>query len=326
VKRLVLLVSALCLAAGAAVAQDKYPSRPIKVLVPYAPGGAVDIVTRIVTEQMRQTLGQPFVVENKPGAYGILAVQDMARARPDGYTILFGNNNANVITPILYAKKFTIDYDRDVVPVARVADVPAFLIATKQDFPPTTFAEFIAYAKQNPGKLRFGSVGVGSFPQFDMEILSRRVGIEMTHLPNKNGASGMLNDLVRGDAHVAFLNVATSGPLARAGQLRPLAVVTEQRLPDYPDVPTLAELGFPTVGTLQWLALFAPSGVPKDVIETLHKAAVEAAASANVVDKLKLQVMRPAPSKSTAEAKTWIASEMDLWRKIVAEVKIELPD
>ena len=326
-KRLVLLlVSALCVAAGSAAAQDKYPSRPIKVLVPYAPGGAVDIVTRIVTERMRQTLGQTFVVANKPGAYGILAIQDMARARPDGYTIMFGNNNANVITPILYAKKFTIDYDRDVVPVARVADVPAFLIATRQDFPPTNFAEFVAYAKQSPGKLRFGSVGVGSFPQFDMEVLSRRLGIEMTHLPNKNGASGMLNDLVRGDAHVAFLNVATAGPLARAGQLRPLAAVTEQRLPDFPDVPTLAELGFANVGTLQWLALFAPSGVPKDVIETLHKAAVEAATSPNVVDKLKVQVMRPAPSKSTAEVKTWIASEMDLWRKIVAEVKIELPD
>src|SRR5579871_3136946 len=248
-----LLVSAVCLAAGAAAAQDKYPSRPIKVLVPYAPGGAVDIVARIVTEQMRQSLGQPFVIENKPGAYGILAIQDMARARPDGYTIMFGNNNANVITPILYAKKFTINYDRDVVPVARVADVPAFLIATMRDFPPTNFAEFVAYAKQNPGKLRFGSVGVGSFPQFDMEILSRRLGIEMIHLPNKNGATGMLNDLVRGDAQVSFLNLATSGPMVRAGQLRPLAVVTEQRLPEYPDVPTLAELGYPGVGTLQWL-------------------------------------------------------------------------
>jgi tripartite-type tricarboxylate transporter receptor subunit TctC len=326
VKRLVLLlVSCLCLAAGAA-AQEKYPSRPIKVLVPYAPGGAVDIVTRIVTEQMRQTLGQTFVIENKPGAYGILAIQDMARARPDGYTIMFGNNNANVITPILYAKKFTIDYDRDVIPVARVADVPAFLIATKQDFPPTNFAEFVAYAKKNPGKLRFGSVGVGSFPQFDMEILARRAGIEMIHLPNKNGATGMLNDLVRGDAQVSFLNLATSGPLVRAGQLRPLAVVTEQRLPEYPDVPTLAELGYPGVGTLQWLALFAPAGVPKDVIETLHKAAVAAATSPAVADKLKAQVMRPAPSQSTAEARAWLADEMALWRRIVAEVKIEMPD
>jgi tripartite-type tricarboxylate transporter receptor subunit TctC len=326
VKRLVvLLMAAVCVATGAA-AQDKYPSRPIKVLVPYAPGGAVDIVARIVTEEMRQILGQTFVIENKPGAYGILAIQDMARARPDGYTLMFGNNNANVITPILYARKFTIDYDRDVIPVARVADVPAFLVATKQDFPPTTLAEFIAYAKQNPGKLRYGSVGVGSFPQFDMEILSRRAGIELIHLPNKNGATGMLNDLVRGDAQVSFLNLATSGPMVRAGQLRPLAIVTAQRLPEYPDVPTLAELGYPGVGTLQWLALFAPGGVPADVIATLHKAAVAAATSPTVADKLKAQVMRPAPSKSTAEAKAWLADEMALWRRITAEVKIEMPD
>ncbi|HLH90838.1 MAG TPA: tripartite tricarboxylate transporter substrate binding protein [Xanthobacteraceae bacterium] len=324
-KRAFLLLTA-SLVASAALAQDKYPSRPIKVLVPYAPGGAVDIVTRIVTEQMRQTLGQPFVIENKPGAYGILAIQDMARARPDGYTLMFGNNNSNVITPILYAKKFTIDYDRDVIPVARVADVPAFLIVTRRDFPATSFAAFIAYAKQNPGKLRFSSVGVGSFPQFDMEILSRRAGIEMTHLPNKNGATGMLNDLVRGDAQVGFLNLATAGPMVRAGQLQALAVVTDKRLPEYPDVPTLAELGYPGVGTLQWLALFAPSGVPADVIETLHKTAVAAAASPTVVDKLEAQVMRVAPSASTAEAKTWLAGEMARWRKIIAEVKIEMPD
>src|SRR5882762_4381190 len=120
-----MIVSALCLVVGGhpAAAQDKYPAKPIKVLVPYAPGGAVDIVARIVTEQMRQTLGQPLVIE------------EMARARPDGYTLMFGNNNANVITPILYAKKFTIDYERDVVPVARVADVPAFVVATSQNFP-----------------------------------------------------------------------------------------------------------------------------------------------------------------------------------------------
>jgi len=323
-----ILILALCLGVGAGVAaaQDKYPARPIKVLVPYAPGGAVDIVTRIVTEEMRQTLGVPFVVENKPGAYGILAIQDMARAAPDGYTLMFGNNNSNVITPILYAKKFTIDYDRDVKPVARVADVPAFIVATMRDFPPTNFAEFIAYAKQNPGKVRYGSVGVGSFPQFDMEILARRAGIELSHIPNRNGASGMLNDLVRGDTQVGFLNLATSGPMVQAGQLRPFAMVTAQRLPEYPDVPTLTELGYPGVGTLQWLAIFAPAGVPPDVIATLHQAAVAAVASPTVVAKLKAQVMRPAATRSTAEAKTWLADEMTLWRKITAEVKIEMPD
>ena len=326
-KRIVwMLVAALCVAAGTAAAQDKYPVRPIRVLVPYAPGGAVDIVARIVTEDMRQTLGQPFVIENKPGAYGILAIQDMARAAPDGYTLMFGNNNANVITPILYAKKFTINYERDVIPVARVADVPAFLIATRQNFPPTTFAEFIAYAKQNPGQVRYGSVGVGSFPQFDMEILARRAGVELSHIPNRNGASGMLNDLVRGDTQVGFLNLATSGPMVQAGKLRALAMVTEKRLPEYPDIPTLTELGYPDVGTLQWLALFAPGAVPKDIVATLHKAAVAAATSPAVVEKLKAQLMRAVPTASPEDAKAWLASEMALWRKIVAEVKIEVPD
>ena len=323
-----LLVSALCVVIGAhpAAAQDKYPAKPIKVLVPYAPGGAVDIVARIVTEQMRQTLGQPFVIENKPGAFGILAIEEMARARPDGYTLMFGNNNSNVITPVLYGKKFTIDYERDVVPVARVADVPAFVVATSQNFPPKSFAEFLAYAKRNTGKVRYGSVGVGSFPQFDMEILARRAGLELIHIPNKAGASGMLNDLVSGDTQVGFLNLATAGPMVRAGQLRPLAMVTEKRLPEYPDLPTLTELGYPGIGTLQWLAIFAPSGVSKEVIATLHKAAADAAAAPGVVDKLKVQMMRAVPTSSPEDAKAWLAGEMTLWRKIVDEVKIDLPE
>ena len=323
-----LLVSALCVVIGAqgGAAQDKYPAKPVKVLVPYAPGGAVDIVARIVTEQKRQTLGQPFVIENKPGAFGILAIEEMARARPDGYTLMFGNNNANVITPILYRKKFTIDYERDVVPVARVADVPAFVVATSQNFPPKSFAEFLAYAKQNTGKVRYGSVGVGSFPQFDMEILAHRAGLELIHIPNKAGASGMLNDLVSGDTQVGFLNLATAGPMVRAGQLRPLAMVTEKRLPEYPDLPTLTELGYPGIGTLQWLAIFAPSGVSKDVIATLHKAAADAAAAPGVVDKLKVQMMRAVPTSSPEDAKAWLAGEMTLWRKIVDEVKIDLPE
>ncbi len=323
-----LLVSALCVVIGAqgGAAQDKYPAKPVKVLVPYAPGGAVDIVARIVTEQMRQTLGQPFVIENKPGAFGILAIEEMARARPDGYTLMFGNNNANVITPILYRKKFTIDYERDVVPVARVADVPAFVVATSQNFPPKSFAEFLAYAKQNTGKVRYGSVGVGSFPQFDMEILAHRAGLELIHIPNKAGASGMLNDLVSGDTQVGFLNLATAGPMVRAGQLRPLAMVTEKRLPEYPDLPTLTELGYPGIGTLQWLAIFAPSGVSKDVIATLHKAAAEAAAAPGVANKLEVQMMRAVPTSSPEDAKAWLAGEMTLWRKIVDEVKIDLPE
>jgi tripartite-type tricarboxylate transporter receptor subunit TctC len=325
-RRAVLLLSILCLFAGAASAQDKYPSRPIKVIVPYAPGGAVDIVARIVTEQMRVALGQPFIIENKPGAFGILGLEELARAKGDGYTLMFGNNNANVITPILYPNKMRIEVEKDIVPVARVADLPGFLIAGMKNFPPANFAELVAYAKQNPGKVRYSSVGVGSFPQYDMEILARRAGLDLVHIPNKAGASGMLNDLVSGDAQVAFLNAATPAAMIRAGQLRPLAVITEQRMPDYPQVPTLAELGFPGIGTVQWLAIFAPSGVPPAVIATIHKAAVEAVAAAAVEEKFKAQSLRAMPSASPEEAKAFVQGEVALWKKITAEVKIDLPD
>ena len=325
-RRIAMLASILCLAVSAAHAQDSFPVRPVKVIVPYAPGGAVDIVARIVTEQMRQALGQPFVIENKPGAFGILGLEELARAKADGYTLMFGNNNANVITPILYPGKMRINAEKDIVPVARVADLPGFLIATMKSFPPTNFAEFIAYAKQNPGKVRFSSVGVGSFPQYDMEILARRAGLQLVHIPNKAGASGMLNDLVSGDAQVAFLNVATPASMIRAGQLRPLAVITEKRMPDYPDVPTLAELGFPGIGTVQWLAIFAPSGVAPGVIETIHKAATEAVGSPAVLEKFKAQSLRAVPTGSPDEARQFVRAEFDLWNRITREVKIDLPE
>ena len=317
----------LCLAAfGGAAAQDKYPSRPVKVLVPYAPGGAVDIITRIVTEPMRQILGQTFVVENKPGALGIIALDELARAKPDGYTILFGNVNSNAITPVLYKKKMTFDYQRDITTVARLADVPGFLVATTKDFPPKTFAEFIAFAKKNPGKVRYSSVGVGSFPQYDMEILARKAGIDVLHIPNKAGAAGSLQDLATGDAQVGFVNLATAGGLVRSGQLRALAIITDERSPDYPDVPTMKELGYPGIGTLQWLAAFAPAKTPKAEIETLHRAMIEAMALPAVQANLKKQNMRAIPSTSAADAQTWLESEIANWQRITTEIKVDLAD
>src|SRR5262249_14895570 len=200
-KRLcVLLLSAFCLVlSGAAMAQDKYPSKPVRVVLPYAPGGATDIITRVVGEQLRQILGQPFVVENKPGAFGILAIEEMAKSKPDGYTLMVGNVSTNAITPVLYKDKFKIDFEKDVVSVDRLATLPSFFIVTAKDFPVKTLAEFIDYAKKNPGKVRYNSAGIGSFPHFDMEIFARRAGIDIVHIPVKAGAAGMINDLVNGD-------------------------------------------------------------------------------------------------------------------------------
>src|SRR6476646_8080949 len=277
-KRLTLaVISALAVALGQpAVAQDKYPSKPVKIVVPYAPGGGTDITARLFGDHMKNSLGQQFVVENKSGAFGMLAIEEMARSKPDGYTLMVGNVSTNAITPILFKKKFNIDFEKDVVSVARLDIYPSFIIATTTNFNVKSIAELVAEAKKNPGKVRYTSAGVGSFPHFDMEVFARRAGVEMNHIPNKTGAAGMLNDLVVGDAQVAFINSASSAAMIKAGKLRPLAVVAEPRVAGYPDVPTMAEAGFKDVGTLHWQSMLAPAAAPKPVIETLFKAIVEA--------------------------------------------------
>jgi len=243
-KRLTVLLLLVFACGTAASAQDKYPSKLIKVVVPFGPGSATDIVMRIVGEHMRPILGQPVVIENKPGAFGILAIEEMARSRPDGYTLQIGNPGTNVLAPIIYKKKFKIDYDKEVILVTRLSEVPLVLGATTKDFPPKTYAEFIAYAKANPGKVRYASVGIGSNNHYDMEAFAQWAGIVLAHLPNKGGGAAITNDLVTGDAHVALLNAASSMGVVKAGQVRALAVMSDQRVPEYADVPTLTELGY----------------------------------------------------------------------------------
>jgi tripartite-type tricarboxylate transporter receptor subunit TctC len=322
-----LLLSTLALAIGGpASAQDKYPSKPVKIVVPYAPGGGTDITARIFGDHMKNGLGQQFVVENKPGAFGILAIEEMARSKPDGYTLMIGNVSTNAITPILFKKKFNIDFEKDVVSVARMDIYPSFIIATTTNFNVKSIAELVAEAKKNPGKIRYTSAGVGSFPHYDMEIFARRAGVEMNHIPNKTGAAGMLNDLVVGDAQVAELNAATSAAMIKAGKLLPIAVVAEQRLKDYPDVPTLAEAGFPGVGTLHWQSMLAPAATPKPVIDTLFKAIVEASKQPALKEAFDKQLVSIKVSDSPDEAKTWLKGELDAWRKITSEVKIDLAE
>jgi tripartite-type tricarboxylate transporter receptor subunit TctC len=323
-----ILLSALCLAVGAgtAAAQDKYPSKPVKIIVPYAPGGATDIVSRILGEQLRVILGQSFVTENKPGAFGIVGIEEMARARPDGHTLFIGNVTTNAITPIVHATKFSISYEKDVVPVARLVDIPAFIVVSTKDFAPKTLAEVIALAKQNKGKVRYGHVGVGSYPHYDTEVFSRRAGIEMNAIPNKAGASGVLKDMATGDVQVSFLNVASSGPMIKAGQIKPVALINPTRLPEYPDVPTMAELGFKDVGTMAWQSMLAPAGTPKEVLETLNKAILQAMESPQVKDAFGKQYFNIVPTRSVDEAKAFLEQEIALWKKTTDEIKIDLAE
>ncbi len=197
-KRISLALLSIAVLTGipAAQAQDKYPSRPIKVEVPFGAGSATDIVIRIVGDQLRHELGQQIVVENKPGAFGILAIEEMVKARPDGYTLQVGNPGTNVLTPIIYKDKFKIDYDKEVVMVSRLGEVPLILAATNKDFAPKNYGEFIALAKANPGKVRYASVGVGSNNHYDTEAFAQWAGLKLIHIPNKGGGAAITNDLV----------------------------------------------------------------------------------------------------------------------------------
>jgi tripartite-type tricarboxylate transporter receptor subunit TctC len=237
-----------------------------------------------------------------------------------------GNVSTNAITPVLFQKKFSINFEKDVVSVSRMAIYPSFLITTTANFEPKSVAELIAYAKKNPGKVRYTSAGVGSFPHFDMEIFSKRAGVEMLHIPNKTGAAGMINDLVVGDAQTAFLNAASSASMIKAGKLRPIAVLAEKRLAEYPDIPTLAEAGYPGVGTLHWQGMLAPANTPKEVLAVLYKGIVDAAAAPQLQESFKKQLVSIKPNASLDEAQSWLKGELAAWRKTVAEVKIELTD
>jgi tripartite-type tricarboxylate transporter receptor subunit TctC len=319
------LFGVFCLGLGAMEtgAQDTFPSKTVKIIVPYAPGGATDIVARIIAEQMRQTLGQSFVVENKPGANGIIAINELVGSRPDGYTLMIGNVTTNVITPVITPGKVP-DYDRKVAAVSRLVDIPAFLLVTTTNFAPKTVAELVDHAKKNPGKVRYGTVGAGSYPHYDMAFFAKRAGeLDMIAIHNKAGASGVINDMVTGDTQAAFLNVASTAAQVRAGNLRPLALVNHQRLPEHPNIPTMQEAGFPGVGTIAWQAMFAPGGTPKEMLETLFRAAVQAMQAPAAQEAFKKQHFNIVANKSLDDAKTWLAGEMTAWRNITRLVKIE---
>ena len=252
-----------------------------------------------------------------------MALEELARSKPDGYTLLMGNSSSNVSYPVYVPGKFRINCERDIVPVARLVDIPAFLVATTTNFNVTTVQELIDYAKKSPGKVRYGAP-VGNYTHFDMAYFAKKAGgLDMILIANKGGAGAIINDLVTGDTQVAFNNVASSIPMIKAGKIRPLALVGHERLPEYPDVPTMQEIGMPGVGTIAWQALFAPAGTPKEVLQMLFDASVQAVQAPAARQSFEKQHFNIVPSKSLDDAKTWLAGEFELWRTIVSTVDIK---
>jgi tripartite-type tricarboxylate transporter receptor subunit TctC len=316
---------AACFAVHPAFGQaGRYPDRPVKILVPYAPGGATDIVARILADELGKSLKQSFYVENKPGAFGIVAAEDMVRSPADGYTLMIGNVSTNTITPIIYPDKIKIDYARDIVPITNTVDIPSFVVATTRNFDVKSIAELIAYAGKHPGQVRYGTVGPGSYPHYDMAYFAKRAGdLDMVAIPNKSGAAGVINDMLNGSTQVSFLNVASTLPQVRAGTLRALALVDHARLAEFPGVPTMAEAGFPGVGTASWQALFARGGTPQPILQAIFDATTGALQAPAVREAFNKQGFNIVANASLDDAKAWLAGETARWRRITSEVKIE---
>lgn len=324
-----MLTSVLFLALGAAPAsaQGAYPNKTIRVLIPYAPGGLTDVVARYYGEYLRKTLGQTVLVENKPGASGIIAIEEMARAKPDGYTIMVGNISTNCLTPVLLSKRMKIDYDRDVQIISRLADTPVFFMATTTNFPPKTLQEFIAYAKAHPGDVRYASAGIGAYQHVNTEILAKRAGgLDLVHIPFKDGGAGILKDVAGGDTHVSWFNVSNPVGMIKAGRVRPLAVAADARLSAWPEVPTLGELGFTGFHPSQWSAAFAPAGVPREIIDKLHEAFAAAARTPELRAIFEKGGMTVPLEESVDDARAWLRKEMETWRRDIADAGIKVDE
>jgi tripartite-type tricarboxylate transporter receptor subunit TctC len=310
-------------ASQGAWAQDSYPGRPVKILVPYAPGGATDIIARIVAAKLTESLGQSFLVENKPGANGNLALEAAAKATPDGYTLLVGNVSTNAINENVYADQLTIKPSRDLMGVTKLVEIPHIVVANA-GFAPNNIAELIAAAKKDPGKINFASVGVGSYPHLDMERFMRAAGIQMTHVPYKGGAGQAIPAMVAGEVQVAFFNMASLLPHIKSGRLKALAVVPTERLPQLPDVPTLTEQGFPGIGTNAWQGMFAPAATPKPIVQKLYQSVAAVLGNPQMKADLGKKMLSVTLSGSPEDFQNLVVKETHEWGDFLRQAKLKL--
>ncbi|HEV2007343.1 MAG TPA: tripartite tricarboxylate transporter substrate binding protein [Burkholderiales bacterium] len=320
-----LLAVALCAAASAADAAQSatqdYPVRPIRLVIPYAPGGATDIVARILSPKLSERLGQQIVVDNRAGAAGNIAVELVAQAQADGYTLLIGNISTNAINPILFARRIKVNALTDLTGVTLLVSIPNVILGGPK-VPANTLKEAIAYAKERPGQLNY-SAPLGSYSHLDMLALTAAAGIKMVHLPSK-GAGETLPALLRGEVQITESNVASNIGAIRAGQIKAFAVTSASRIPELPEVPTLAEAGFPGIGSLNWNGIFAPARTPRPIIDKLHAATVAVMKQPEMQEFLAKRLIPPALSDSPAEFNAYVRSEAARWDRIITENKVKL--
>jgi tripartite-type tricarboxylate transporter receptor subunit TctC len=300
------------------VQAQNWPQKPVRFVVPFPPGGATDVAARSVSDRLSQALGQQFLVENRAGAAGAIGTHEVARAAPDGYTILFAADP--VVTLHLVLKNVPYEVLRDFVAVTQVTTQP-LAVAVHPSLPVNSVQELVAFARTNPGKLSFGHSGTGSGQHMSGELLKKLAGIDIVHVPYKGGAPAV-QDLVGGQVPMAVLGSTPLIPHHRGGRIKILAFTSKERFPTMPEIPTLHESGFPGFDTGQWLGLLAPRGTSAEVVERLHGATKKALASEDVKARLLQAALLPVGS-SPKEFEALIRADLERWTKLAAELGLQ---
>jgi tripartite-type tricarboxylate transporter receptor subunit TctC len=316
------LIAAIALATAAATAGAAYPDKPIKIIVPASAGGAADTLARMVGKEISDKLGQPVVVDNRPGAAAIVGMTALAKAPADGYTFGLTFAGAMSINPSLY-KGLPYDTTKDYDPISIVAVSP-LVVGVNPSLGPKSLQDLVAMAKSRPGKLTFGSAGTGSTQHLSVELLKVTTGVDMMHVPYK-GSPAALTDLVGGTISLMSDNAITMIPMFQTGRLVPLAVGTSKRISSLPDVPTIAESGYPGFEAVGWYGLVAPAGTDKAVVDSVNAIVRAAMAKPDFVAALRKQGMEP-QANTPAEFRAYIQHEREKWAGVIKAAQIPAQD
>lgn len=311
--------SSLSLSGVAPATAAQYPERPIRVVVPYPPGGGTDVVARIVQQRMQQALGQTLVIDNRGGGGGSIGSEAVAKAQPDGYTLLF-TLSSHTINPAIYPK-LSFDTERDFVAVGMAASLPQILVA-HPSFAPKTVAELIADAKARPEQIQFASVGNGSPSHLAGELFNLKAGTRITHIPYRGGGPAV-NDVVGGQVPLLWVSIPAAAQFVRTGKLRPIAVSTLRRSAAFPDVPTVDEAGLKGFEVDSWYAMFVPAKTPPEIVARLNAALNDSLTDPGVREKLLAQGGEAAPGTPDALTKI-VAAEIPKWKQLVKDANIKL--
>ena len=311
-------VLALALCPALSFAQGSYPNRPVRIIVPFAPGGASDFVSRIMQPRLSELLGQPIVIENRGGAAGTIGMEVAARSAPDGYTLVLGNVGSTAINPGVFTN-LPINNLRDFIPVTQVVDVPGVLIV-HPSVAVNSVKELVAYVKANPGKLNYASPGSGSQNRLEMEILrTAEGGMDMVHVPYKGGAGPAVTGLVAGETQMMFSTVSSALGHIKGGRLKALAITSPTRIKELPDLPTMKESGYPDGASGSWQGVLVPAGTPREIVERLYAVLVQTMKTPDVIERLAKGGAEAVTSASPKAFAEFIAVETQRWGKVAKE-------